>query len=211
MKIIRKKILIDTDNVQQNILNQIQDVEAAIKAINNSKTMDKFLLYSGKEENNNYSKKHPNGVKPIKEAFTNHLSKNKWSLEKRYDLGVATKRPGPIDAYFDNDPYSIAVEWETGNISSSHRAVNKLIIGLLNQKIAAGILVLPSRNMYNYLTDRIGNFQELEPYFPVWENANYNISKGFLCIYEVEHDELTDDSSYKIEKGTDGWNLLNSN
>lgn len=83
-------------------------------------------------------------------------------------------------------------------------------MGLLEKNIIAGVLILPSRAMYNHLTDRIGNFQELEPYFPVWKEANYNITEGFLCIYEIEHDELTDDASYKIEKGTDGWNLLNS-
>jgi len=29
-------------------------------------------------------------------------------------------------------------------------------------------LVLPSRKLYPYLTDRIGNYEELEPYFDVW-------------------------------------------
>lgn len=210
MKIVRKEILINKGLSEDKIRNQINDIESAIKSVNNSEDLNKFLLYSGIHEATSYNKKHPNGVKPIKDAFVNYLSEHGWSAEKRYDLGVTTKRPGPIDSLFENGRDSVAVEWETGNISSSHRAINKLVIGILEEKITAGILVLPSREMYNLLTDRIGNFQELEPYFPVWKSANYNITEGFICIYEVEHDELTDDASYKIEKGTDGWNLLNS-
>lgn len=210
MKILRKEILINTGVSEEKVIEQINDVEAAIKSINNSKDMNKFLLYSGVNEAKAYDKKHPNGVKPIKEAFVKYLATQNWASEIKYDLGATKKRPGPIDAVYINGKHSVAVEWETGNISSSHRAINKLIIGLLEEKITAGILVLPSRAMYNHLTDRIGNFQELEPYFPVWKKANYEIKNGFLCVYEIEHDELTDDGSYKIAKGTDGWNLINS-
>ncbi|MDQ8432412.1 hypothetical protein Q3D33_05780 [Enterococcus faecium] len=200
----------DKGSAETKISKQLEDIEIAIKSIKNSDDMSKFLLYSGINEVNSYSKKHPNGVKPIKDAFVKYLESQGWVSELRYGLGVTQKRPGPIDSVFVNGASSVAVEWETGNISSSHRAINKLVIGLLEKNIIAGILILPSRAMYNHLTDRIGNFQELEPYFPVWKEANYNIAEGFLCVYEIEHDELTDDASYKIKKGTDGWNLLNS-
>lgn len=59
---------------------------------------------------------------------------------------------------------AVALEWETGNVSSSHRSLNKMSLGLLKGVLAAGILVVPSRELYKYLTDRIGNFEELAPY-----------------------------------------------
>lgn len=110
--------------------------------------------------------------------------------------------PGPIDAvkWVGNLPF--ALEWETGNISSSHRAVNKIALGMLERVLAGGILILPSREMYKYLTDRVGNYQELKPYFNIWKN--FNIKDGFLAIMEIEHDN-TDSSVPLVPKGTDGW------
>ena len=35
-----------------------------------------------------------------------------------------------------------AAEWETSNVSSSHRAINKLTLGLLNGHIKARFLIL---------------------------------------------------------------------
>ncbi len=55
--------------------------------------------------------------------------------------------------------------------------------------------------MYKYLTDRIGNFAEIEPYFPVWRNLA--ISEGVLAIIEIEHDATSMDV-LPIKKGTDG-------
>jgi hypothetical protein len=98
-------------------------------------------------------------------------------------------------------PKFFAVEWETGNISSSHRALNKMAVGLIEKVIEGGILILPSRDMYYFLTDRVGNFSELEPYFPVWKNLN--ISEGVLAIIEIEHDAISMEVS-PIKKGTDG-------
>ncbi|WP_197484920.1 hypothetical protein [Methylomonas koyamae] len=95
-----------------------------------------------------------------------------------------------------------ALEWETGNISSSHRALNKMVLGILKGALIGGILILPSRNMYKYLTDRIGNFQEILPYFPTWKNME--ISNGYLAIIEIEHD-FKDTNAPLIPKGTDGW------
>lgn len=110
--------------------------------------------------------------------------------------------PGPIDAVKKlPDGRWFAVEWETGNISSSHRALNKMAVGLLDGKLAGGILVLPSRDMYQYLTDRIGNYAEIEPYFSVWRSLS--ILDGVLAVIEIEHDELSLDIP-PITKGTDG-------
>lgn len=142
-----------------------------------------------------------NGVKPIKSACVRRLSECGWMVEHRLD--IAGPRPGPIDAVkVVPEGDMVAVEWETGNISSSHRAINKMVLGMLDGKLIAGILILPSRKMYRYLTDRIGNFQELEPYFPVWRNVD--LPQGLLRVIEIEH-ETESKGSPKVPKGTDGW------
>ena len=79
--------------------------------------------------------------------------------------------------------------------------MNKMAVGLLDGVLAGGILVLPSREMYQYLTDRIGNYAEIEPYFPVWKNLQ--IQEGVLAVIEIEHDALSTDVP-TIRKGTDG-------
>jgi Restriction endonuclease BamHI len=148
--------------------------------------------------------KHGNGVKPIKDACMIALrDKFGWSLET--SINYATRSPGKVDATKIIDNYLFALEWETGNISSSHRAVNKLSLGLLRGVFLGAVLVLPSRKLYPYLTDRIGNYEELEPYFDVWRAIR--IEEGFLAIFVIEHDQL-DDNVPKITKGTDGRALV---
>ncbi len=93
------------------------------------------------------------------------------------------------------------VEWETGNISSSHRSINKMALGILKKTLIGGALIVPTRKMYQYLTDRIGNIQELEPYFPLW-NA-LDVDEGLLLIIAIEHDNISNDVQ-RIGKGTDG-------
>jgi hypothetical protein len=145
--------------------------------------------------------KKANGVKPIKTFCMQHLSQQGWLLEQR--LNITSGRPGPLDAVLKiSEDNFFALEWETGNISSSHRALNKMALGIQTQSLIGGILVLPSRKFYNYLTDRIGNYQELVPYFPLWKGLNIN--HGYLAIIEIEHD--TEDNQVPlIGKGTDGW------
>lgn len=141
-----------------------------------------------------------NGVKPIKNNCIAHLESLGWKAESK----VPGSNLGPLDAVFTNQlNENFALEWETGNISSSHRAVNKLVHEMLNQRLQGGFLVLPSKDFYNYLTDRVGNFPELEPYFPVWIAHGAVLNNHFLAIIEIEHDEL-DANSPLIPKGTDG-------
>lgn len=147
-----------------------------------------------------------NGVKPIKTECMAHLLSKGWSLEKRLNIS-SEKNAGPIDAtYSIRDNVHFAVEWETGNISSSHRALNKICLGMLNGSLLGGTLILPSRELYPFLTDRIGNFLELSPYFNVW--SNLNITNGYLSVIEVEHDEINTNIQL-IPKGTDGWANFN--
>lgn len=147
---------------------------------------------------------HGNGVKPIKNACMTALKENfGWQLETQ--IRYATRSPGRVDATKTLDTYFFALEWETGNISSSHRAVNKMVLGLLRGVFLGSALVLPSRKLYPYLTDRIGNYEELEPYFDVWRAVE--IKEGFLAVFVVEHDGL-DSSVPRITKGTDGRALI---
>lgn len=103
------------------------------------------------------------------------------------------------------DGTNIAIEWETGNISSSHRSMNKLAIALGAGIIQVGVLILPSRLLYEHLTDRIGNIGELSGYLSMWEGLKSNVERGLLAITVVEHDELTDDEAFPFLKvGMDG-------
>ncbi|WGV27407.1 restriction endonuclease [Halotia branconii] len=148
--------------------------------------------------------RHGNGVKPIKEACMIAL-KDRFGWRLETSINYATKSPGKVDATKVIDNYFFALEWETGNISSSHRAVNKLVLGLLRGVFLGAALVLPSRKLYPYLTDRIGNFEELEPYFDVWRAIR--IEEGFLAIFVIEHDQV-DSNVPTIIKGTDGRALI---
>lgn len=143
-----------------------------------------------------------NGVKPIKNGCMAYLLQQGWEIEKRLRV-TSDIRPGPIDAVkkLANGDF-FALEWETGNISSSHRALNKMAVGILERNLVGGVLILPSRNLYRFLTDRIGNFQEISPYFHVWRNLK--ASSGFLAVIEIEHEGESSDVEL-IPKGTDGW------
>lgn len=108
-----------------------------------------------------------NGVVPIKAKPMAVLQDDGWTLE--YPWEVATKsgvtgrgkgsKPGNIDAAKLFPEGLVVVEWETGNISSSHRAINKMALGLVVKKCVAGILVIPNMKLAQYLTDRIGNIE----------------------------------------------------
>ena len=115
-----------------------KEVEDAVKAIRWPARSRDFAIRPVKKGN---------GVDAIKEAFVLKLvRKYRWTDELRYKIpGQLSK--GPVDAarmvtamnrYF-------AVEWETGNISSSHRALNKMAIGIMDDQLCGGILVVPSR------------------------------------------------------------------
>jgi hypothetical protein len=181
------------------VADLMRQIKASIKQMEHPLGSGQFLLYDERKGN---------GVKPIKDTFLADLRRHGWLLEHRVDVGVTNTKPGPIDAVYPIEHQFFAVEWETGNISSSHRAINKIVTGILRNQLLGGVLILPSRQMYEYLTDRIGNFRELQPYFDVWHTANYPISEGYVYVMEIEHDGLTKDSSERISKGTDGRALV---
>ena len=194
MKILQTEFLIKKGKFAESaefktLLNQIHK---AIFSVNWPDGSDKFTLYPVRKAN---------GVVPIKKNCMKYFVQNGWKIEHR--MSIASRlRPGPIDAAKElADNRWFAVEWETGNISSSHRALNKMAVGMLDGTLYGGILILPSRDMYQYLTDRIGNYAEIAPYFPVWKNLS--ITNGVLAVIEIEHDNLSLDIS-PINKGTDG-------
>ena len=145
--------------------------------------------------------KHQNGVKPIKNNAMSHLLKEWWSLEHKWPT-TSIIRPGDVDAVLQIEEWLVAFEWETWNVSSSHRSLNKLCMGLSDGSLVAGILIVPSRDLYKYLTDRTGNISELRPYISLWEKAGH-CANGLLKIVVVEHDWLDETVPY-IPKGTDG-------
>ena len=108
---------------------------------------------------------------------------------------------GDFDAVLPGPEKPIAVEWETGNISSSHRSMNKLTMLVSCGVISAGVLAVPSRRLYSYLTDRIGNIKELEPYFGLWKSVP--CESGVLEIIVFEHDAEST-SVNRIPKLTSG-------
>lgn len=151
-----------------------------------------------------------NGVVPIKAKPMQLLKDAGWALEYPWD--VATKatstgkkgkgsKPGDIDAAKQFAQGLVVVEWETGNISSSHRAINKMALGLVAKKCVAGVLVVPNMKLAQYLTDRIGNIEEIRPYAPLWENLS--IGEGVLELVVIEQDAESTNVP-RIPKGKDG-------
>ena len=128
------------------------------------------------------------------------LEKLGWSTDER-------KNPLRLDAIKTiKGNHAFGVEWETGNISSSHRAINRLLLGHRQKLLTGGVLIVPTRKLYRYLTDRVGNFSELEPYFELWKTTA-RWEDGVLAIIAVEHDG-TDPKVPRINKGTDGRALV---
>lgn len=205
MKFIEQVDLVNNGDYKRSLEFQhaMRDVKAAIEAVTYPPGSDSFTLNPTRKGN---------GVKPIKEGFIEYLYGRGWEMEYRpaaWQNGAPA--PGAFDCHFDFHDSNVgpfAVEWETGNISSSHRAINRLAVGILNDNISAGVLVVPSQDMYPYLTDRIGNFRELLPYLELWEQFDRLVDTPYyLGVVVVEQDALSADVP-KIEKGTDGRALI---
>ena len=154
MKIIKTERLIDVGMFSSSEeWKRIDDhIRQAIMSIEWPPGSGSFVLYDqpGKKRGEG------NGVKPIKEACMHRLESLGWSLETPVDVATV-KRPGPMDATLLVGNRLFCVEWETGNISSSHRAINKMLLGILKDVLVGGVLIVPTRTMYRYLTDRVGN------------------------------------------------------
>lgn len=169
-----------------------------------------------------------NGVVSIKQRFYDHLTTVEgWEKEEGLDFGdaredlevpltlypgreeyrepLATKF-GPFDfATVGSGGIKAVIEWETGNISSSHRSINKLCVCLNAGIVQAGVVIVPSRLLYKHLTDRIGNIDELSGYLSLWQSTEARVERGLLAITVVEHDHLTEDEDFPLlDRGNDG-------
>lgn len=167
-----------------------------------------------------------NGVSYLRRRFIDHMVNNEeWHAEGDFDLGSGRAPPNvllypsmkhhyePIKSEFGRFDFvttarsgiHVAIEWETGNISSSHRSINKLAIALATGKIQVGVLIVPSRDLYEHLTDRIGNIRELSGYLSMWQGLEGGVERGLLAISVVEHNHLTDDPTIPyLPVGNDG-------
>lgn len=174
-----------------------EDVRLAVKLTDWPHGSGSFTIYpeSGKKSGEG------NGVKLIKVPCIHALRERGWRVERLPSVGSSVLRTGDLDALKETPEGYVAFEWETGNISSSHRALNKLFLTMKQTATIGSFLVVPSNRLKMYLTDRIGNIGELEPYFPLWRGLTG--IRGALRIIVVEHDAESFDVP-KIPKGTDG-------
>jgi hypothetical protein len=150
----------------------------------------------------NNSGKDVNGVVPLKEPCYVTLEDTfHWFREKPLHVLKHEKlKGGPIDVYkeFSNTDTTrcVGLEFETGNISSAHRSLNKLLLGVTRKELDLAIILMPMKQLAYHFTDRISNFEELEPYF---ENAE---GKAFIFI-GFEADAYSSEVP-RIPKGKDG-------
>lgn len=198
MKIVAVHTLINCGSyAKSRHWRQIRDqIHDAVRSCQWPPGSGSFTIYpqSGKKRGQG------NGVSPIRNGFVADLRSRGWVIEGRAQNTIG-QGLGDFDAVLTGPDGPVVVEWETGNISSSHRSMNKLTMLVSTGLIAAGVLVVPSRALYVYLTDRIGNIKELEPYFGLWKSVP--CESGVLEIVVIEHDATSEDVP-KIPKGTDG-------
>jgi len=189
----------------------LADVEQAIELADWPFGRGQFLLNPDPIRNRKGKlDRHPNGVQPIKQPMIGYLASSGWKTEALPELPVGEDgkdvlTTGDLDALLLDRGRYVGFEWETGNVSSSHRAINKLLDGITRETLQGGILVLPMRETQRYLTDRVGNFEELAPYFELW--GRYPLENGVLRAYGIAHDAL-DSTIPHIPKGKDGRALL---
>src|SRR5579872_7026683 len=148
LKLIRTEILFDHSGYAETpwFRKIAEELAEAVLAIRNPPGADDFAIYPVKDSN---------GVPAIKTAFIACLRElHGWSGEFRYQIEGQLAR-GPVDVArkVEEQDRMFAVEWETGNVSSSHRALNKMTLGIRDDILCGGILVLPSRRLYDLLTD----------------------------------------------------------
>lgn len=198
MRVVEEKVLIRHGKFadSKEFAQILREIRAGINSVVWPEGASKFTINPVR---------HGNGVPPIKRACMEYLGQCGWNLEQRMML-AAREKPGPLDAVKKlTDGRFFAFEWETGNISSTHRALNKMAVGLLEGIVAGGVVVMPTRKLYEWLTDRVGNYEEIVPYFPLWESLS--VRDGVLAIVVIEHDAESSGVPL-IKKGTDGRALV---
>lgn len=197
MKLVHEEFLIgqSQSGLSSEVSGCLSDIRSAITKVVWPESSRKFTIRPVVDGN---------GVLPIKVGFTRRLKALGWNLEERPVLAKGLG-PGKVDALKAlPNGRQFAAEWETGNISSSHRALNKICMGILEGHLAGGVLILPDRSLYHFLTQRIGNYKELAPYFPVYRHLKG--VEGLLAVFAVSHDQTSEEVAL-IPKGMDGHSL----
>lgn len=226
MKWLRTIVLFSKDNViEDNDWKTLHESYLrSIASIDFPQNSGSLKLRRKQRQQNGQWKR--NGVKYLKDRFLNDMTEvEKWTpegvvglkaLQRKLPLQLypscapyqepITSRFGGFDFHMKGDGGNVAaIEWETGNISSSHRSMNKLGISLQAGLIDIGVLIVPSRELYSHLTDRIGNISELSGYLELWAGLGASVKRGLLAITVVEHDELTDNEQFDyLPVGIDG-------
>ncbi len=150
----------------------------------------------------NDSQKNCNGVVPVKEECYRILEEDyHWYREKPLTyFHEDVQKGGPIDVYkafsFRDTVFMAGLEFETGNISSAHRSMNKLRVGIIKGELDIAFLMMPIKRMSFYLTDRVSNYEELEPYFVLLDDVPF-------VIFGFDADEYNSDAPL-LAKGKDG-------
>lgn len=186
--------------LKNNVFAQIAYKEIEDSILSNRSAGKSFFEINNKEKN-------CNGVVPIKKGIYESLEeKYNWFREKPLVyLKNDAKKGGPIDVYkqFGRNPrFCVGVEFETGNISSAHRSLNKLALGIVKSELDLAVVLLPVQKLAHFLTDRVSNYEELEPYFVLFEQYPF-IVLGF----DVEKYSL---SAPLLPKGNDGMAKRNT-
>lgn len=197
MKLVHEEVLFKPTSAEMTaeVGNCLADIRSAIGNVVWPEKSRKFTIRPTRDGN---------GVLPIKVGFMRKLKSLGWKLEERPVLAQGLG-PGKVDALKRlTDGRQFAAEWETGNISSSHRALNKICMGMIEGHLAGGVLILPDRELYHFLTQRIGNYKELSPYFPVYRHLKS--IDGLLSVFAVSFDRTASDVAL-IPKGLDGHSL----
>lgn len=210
MKIVSWETLVDEGQYTQTaeFARAKDELTEAISEVTWPPGSSDFTIYpeSGK------AREAGNGVVPIKNGFARAIESKGWTLEHKAprSAGPAVKgsRPGAFDAHLDFNTAMkpFAAEWETGNISSSHRAINRIGLGIKIGYLSGGVLILPSNDLARYLTDRIGNEPELRPYHDLWREWRL-APLSYFGIVAVEHDAISENVP-KLAKGRDGRAII---
>jgi len=226
MKWLRTMVLFDRGNVisSPDWKNLHESYVRAIASIEHPRGSGSLTLRRKVRQPNNQWKR--NGVGYLRKEFLAFMRDHEgWGAESDVALSRDREQPPlllypsieeyrePITSDFGGFDFMataangtrVAIEWETGNISSSHRSMNKLAIALSSGLMEVGVLIVPSRALYEHLTDRIGNIGELSGYLAMWEGLKSVVERGLLAITVVEHDHLTDSEEIEyLAVGGDG-------
>ncbi len=154
----------------------------------------------------NSSEKNCNGVVPVKELIYQRLEEDyRWFREKPLAYFEDAQKGGPIDVYkeFSDFTYrfNVGLEFETGNISSAHRSMNKLCLGIKHGDLQMAFLIMPIKQLAYFLTDRVSNYEELEPYFPLHDEFPF-------VVFGFDADEYSIEAPL-LPKGRDGMSKRN--